>query len=342
MQKGHEFECCDRTQRFDQISQFRDHLRDKHDATLGDWTERLVDACLSTEVVKLVREESSRMRGEYRESMDTNASEEGTYLPASISQLGGIDVKDHLLDKYGAVLVGSDLSGCPRELMNYIRLWQIMERKKSNKRVLEVIQRKVDRSLKPALDEILKTKLGVERGLGLLEADLERARRSCWMQGFDLDFIEEIFPSCKPFERESVGPCENLAVMWNEIPHEEVQAWSTKRGRINYWLLQNLIASSEESKRHRSYLQNGEDLDETQWSQLVLQFWLADEAAIFVESGSSSTNVAVDNDGLCHSARDLQEALALRKRRGFDSESESLESPEPRKRVKVSFIDESP
>lgn len=61
-----------------------------------------------------------------------------------------------------------------------------------------------------------------------------------------------------------------------------------------------------------------------------------------VESGSSSTNVAVDNDGLCHSARDLQEALALRKRRGFDSESESLESPEPRKRVKVSFIDESP
>lgn len=256
--------------------------------------------------------------------------------------LGVIDDKDHLLDKYGAVLVGSDLSGCPRELMNYIRLWQIMERKQPNKRVLEVIQRKVDRSLKPALDEILKTKLSVERGLGLLEADLERARRSCWMQGFDLDFIEEIFPSCKPFERESVGPCENPAVMWNEIPHEEVQAWSTKRGRINYWLLQNLIASSEESKRHRSYLQNGEDLDETQWSQLVLQFWLADEAAIFVESGSSSTNVAVDNDGLCHSARDLQEALALRKRRGFDSESESLESPEPRKRVKVSFIDESP
>jgi hypothetical protein len=29
-------------------------------------------------------------------------------------------------------------------------------------------------------------------------ADLERARRSCWMQGFDLDFIEEIFLSCKP------------------------------------------------------------------------------------------------------------------------------------------------
>ena len=103
-------------------------------------------------------------------------------------------------------------------------------------------------------------------------ADLERARRSCWMQGFDLDFIEEIFPSCKPFERESVGPCENLAVMWNEIPHEEVQAWSTKRGRINYWLLQNLIASSKESKRHRSYLQNGEDIDETLWPQLVLLF----------------------------------------------------------------------
>ena len=52
--------------------------------------------------------------------------------------------------------------------------------------------------------------------------------------------------------------------------------------------------------------------------------------------------MAVDNDGLCHSARDLQEALALRKSREFDSESESLESPEPRKRVKVSFIDESP
>ena len=134
--------------------------------------------------------------------------------------------------------------------------------------------------------------------------------------------------------------------MWNEIPHEVVQAWSTKRGRINNWLLQNLIASSEESKRRRSYLQNGEDLDETQWSQLVLQFRLADEAAIFVESGSSSgsssTNVAVNNDGLCHSARDLQVALALHKRRGLDSESESLESPEPRKRVKVSFIDESP
>jgi hypothetical protein len=45
-------------------------------------------------------------------------------------------------------------------------------------------------------------------------ADLERARRSCWMQGFDLDFIEEIFLSCKPFEKESIGPCENLAVMW--------------------------------------------------------------------------------------------------------------------------------
>ena len=42
---------------------------------------------------------------------------------------------------------------------------QIMERKQSNKRVLGVIQRKVDRSLKPALDEILKTKLSVERDI---------------------------------------------------------------------------------------------------------------------------------------------------------------------------------
>jgi hypothetical protein len=188
--------------------------------------------------------------------MDTNAPEEDTYLPAPISQVGGIDVKDYLLDKYGAVLVGSDLFGCPRELMNYIRLWQIMERKQSNKIVLEVTLRKVDRSLKPTLDEILKTKLSVERSLGLLEADLEQARRARWIQGFDLDFAEEMFPSGKSFERESVGACENLAIMWNEVLYdEEVQTWSTKRGRINYWLFQNLMASSEQPKRHRYYLQ---------------------------------------------------------------------------------------
>jgi hypothetical protein len=156
------------------------------------------------------------------------------------------------------------------------------------------------------------------------------------MQGFDLDFVEDFIPSWKPAEEERGFDCENLAVMWNEVLRDQgVQVRSTKRGRINCWLLQNLIASPEESRRHRSYLPNGQNLGEGQWARLVLEFWLIDEAAIGVESRSSSTNGAVDSDGMCHSDRVRLEVLPLRKRRELGSDDDSLESLEPRKKVKV-------
>jgi hypothetical protein len=98
-----------------------------------------------------------------------------------------------------------------------------------------------------------------------------------------------------------------------------------------------MAASPQESKHHRTYLKHGERLDEKQWARLVLKFWLIDEAAVPVETVStwpSSTNGAVDSDGLCHSTRVLLGALPARKRRDFDSDAASLESDEPRKRAK--------
>jgi hypothetical protein len=331
LHRSHKFECCDRAERFIDITHFREHFRTRHDAIIGEWTEKLVDACVANEVIS----EESYQKSQYNEAVKTILREEAIPGAASEAWFGTIDVKDHMLDKYGAVLVGADPPGSPRELVLYVRLLRIVERKQSNERLLEVFLRKIERSSKFAVQEITKAKNSIERGLVVLKADLERARQACWLEGFDLDFVGDFIPSREAAGEKHEAGCENLAVMWSEVlngPGD--QTGSTKRGRINCWLLQNLIASPEESTRHRSYLQNGQNLGGGLWAQLVLDFWLIDEAAIGVESRSSSTNGAVDSDGLCNSDRVHLEVLPLRKRRELDSDENSSENLEPRKKVK--------
>ncbi|KAE9380702.1 hypothetical protein N431DRAFT_324530 [Stipitochalara longipes BDJ] len=331
LRKSHKFECCDRTERFLLVSKFRDHLKNNHDATIGDWTEKLFDAC----VVKITAEETYQ-NSQYNETVATIFQEEGRPGSAWEIPFGTIDVKDYILDKYGALLVGIGHSGCPKDVVQYVRLRHLLERKYSNKLLLEVFLKKIEVNSKPAFREITNAKKDLESGLAVLEAGLERARLACWKQGFDLDFVEDFIPSRKPNKEDNEGCCEHLAIMWNEILHDqETHALSTKRGRINCWLLQNLIASPEESARHRAYLQNGQPMGEVQWVRLVLEFWLIDEAAVGVESRSSSTNGAVDSDGRCHSDRVLLEGLSLRRRRELHTDDDSSDILEPRKKARV-------
>jgi hypothetical protein len=55
------------------------------------------------------------------------------------------DMKDHLVEKYGALLVGPSLRllECPKELAQYIRLYRMVEKQDSNKQALEVFFRSV-------------------------------------------------------------------------------------------------------------------------------------------------------------------------------------------------------
>jgi hypothetical protein len=333
LHKSHKFECCDRTKRFLLVSQFRDHLKDSHDAIIGNWTEKLVDAC----VVKVATQDTYQ-NTQYNETVATIFQEEGQPGSAWDIPFGTIDVKDHMLDKFGAVLVGIEPPGCPRDVVQYVRLRRLLERKYSNKLLLEVFLKKMEVTSNPAFLEITNAKKDLERGLAVLEAGLERARLACWKQGFDLDFVGEFIPTQKPNQENKEGCCEQLAIMGSEILHNQgAQTRSTKRGRINCWLLHNLISSPEESTRHRNYLRNGQIMSDAQWARLVVQFWLIDEAAVGVESRSSSTNGAMGSDEIWHSDKVLIEDFPLRRRRELDSGDESSDILEPRKKARISL-----
>ena len=81
---------------------------------------------------------------------------------------------------------------------------------------------------------------------------------------------------------------EYLTEIWNEILGEkEARVWSTRKDRINAWLLQNMATSPQGSKNHRNYFKHGERLDKKQWARLILKFWLIDETAVSVETIST-------------------------------------------------------
>ena len=78
-------------------------------------------------------------------------------------------------------------------------------------------------------------------------------------------------------------------------------------------------------------------MSDAQWARLVVQFWLVDEAAVGVESRSSSTNGAMGSDEIWHSDKVLVEDFPLRRRRELDSGDESSDILEPRKKARISL-----
>jgi hypothetical protein len=317
----------------------------------GEWVHHLGDICMRTEWTLEVNPRPSQKAVLLAPNPYNAGRLAGTFSQESERLSTSFDMKDLLVEKYGALLVGPSLRllECPEELAQYIRLYRTVEKQDSNKQALEVFFRSVDLSANQKVHkDLLEAESEVKQGLMASLLDLEQARKACWAQGFDLDTIDELMGSCGPFgdskknilkSKEDNEKCENLTEIWNEILGEKgARVWSTKKDRINAWLLQNMAASPQESKHHRTYLKHGEALDEKQWARLVLKFWLIDEAAVPVETVSTwpnSTNGAVDSDGLCHSTRVLLGALPARKRRDFDSDAASLESDEPRKRAKL-------
>ncbi len=71
----------------------------------------------------------------------------------------------------------------------------------SDVRLLEVFFRTVDRSLNQAIHKgLVQMRQGLRRSLETVKADVEKVRQSCWAQGFDLDFVEEILRPCQHSE----------------------------------------------------------------------------------------------------------------------------------------------
>ena len=155
-----------------------------------------------------------------------------------------------------------------------------------------------------------------------IDAEVERARNSCWERGYNLDGIDQALEP-NDFHGSKIGtssiaePSANtnnelVATMRVAAHYKRAKAWSTRQDRINAWLLQNLVASPDLAQLHRSFCKNGEDLSEEDWGRSVLEFWGMDEAAVRGEQESCSTNGAVDSRGACHSTRVLLEARVQR------------------------------
>jgi hypothetical protein len=277
IQGVHHFQDCDNKERFLDPARFRNHLRLCHNAIDGEWMYHLGDICMRTDWAiepSLGPSQNAILRTHKSYSVGPlvgNFSQDSERLPESF------DMKDDLMQTYGALLVSpsTDPLDCPKELTRYIRLYRLVEKQDSNKQALEVFFCSANLSANQKVHQkLLEAESEVKHGLMALLLDLEQARKACWAQGFDLDTIDELMGSCGLFggskkdvlkSKEDNEKCENLTEIWSEILGEKgARVWSTKKDRINAWLLQNMAASPQESKHHRTYLKHGETLDEKQ------------------------------------------------------------------------------
>ena len=68
--------------------------------------------------------------------------------------------------------------------------------------------------------------------------------------------------------------------------------WTSKRDRVNRWLLHSLLTDDSQAQNHKSAT-SSQDLNEPSWVRMVLQYWFVDEAATGVELASSLSGGAV-------------------------------------------------
>ena len=118
-------------------------------------------------------------------------------------------------------------------------------------------------------------------------------------------------PDKAPTQKNICGTSDEYAKLSKQNITRE---WATKQDRVNSQLLENLRSSSDEVSLHRSILQKSieeygiserveETIDDTQWARLVLKHWLLDDAAAGRQGRLSSTNGAVDSEGMVHDVK---------------------------------------
>ncbi|KAF8847407.1 hypothetical protein BDZ45DRAFT_699232 [Acephala macrosclerotiorum] len=159
----------------------------------------------------------------------------------------------------------------------------------------------------------------LEARLGTINSEAKALQASSWRKGFNTQDLDSYMARCRE-------PGSDLRAMNHAVPQQEkgqgdtdvsvtddklrlkaLTRNATRNDCINVWLLKNLEASSKEMKLHRSFLPTAVTLDKEQWTRMVLKYWLLDEAATGPEDECSSSNGAVDSNGICHSERVLLE-----------------------------------
>ena len=327
LQQQHKYQECGITGMGRHFSpyEFRDHLKQHHGATCGDWMDFLLDACMIDESTQSSKIQLADF--ELHPDQEVQVSED---IIQAVVAPG--EMTHELVPKYGGVLVGIDGEHCPQGLMDYLTTTNRAQKLISDRSLVLALTGRVDRSQCPsAYKELLMASRKIDNNLGLLEKSLMRSKQACWNLGFDLSSFDHGLTTNNttgvPFakselERGEQEQCEHLLNTWQDILHERaVRTWGTSKDRINSWLLQNLAVSQEEQKTHRSFLHNEKGLDENEWARLVLKYWLIDEAAVGNEEEACSTNGAVDSSGLCHSTRVILNTLPVRKRKSVDDSS---------------------
>jgi len=148
-----------------------------------------------------------------------------------------------------------------------------------------------------------------------IEAHIRTYRKTRWRKGHDIDFVDcEMRATQKQVTVNEMisdthqGPASSQLHVswWDVLNHVGPQNWSTKKDRINSWLLQNLAARPDEALRHRKCHQvwvSDDQFSEEEWIRLVLKFWTLDDAARPFEHGDCSTNGTVKSGCYRHSVR---------------------------------------
>ncbi|MCJ1432006.1 hypothetical protein MMC27_001362 [Xylographa pallens] len=120
--------------------------------------------------------------------------------------------------------------------------------------------------------------------LTVLTDEMKALRTTCLQASHSLYEIDQILVI--PLE-ETLGPPnphpshphqDVLALRKSTLASHLLQSWTTRRDRINNWLLHSLRADDQLAQLHRSIL-GEQHLSEKAWARLVLKHWTLDEAA---------------------------------------------------------------
>ncbi|MCJ1378606.1 hypothetical protein MMC17_001705 [Xylographa soralifera] len=325
----HRFKECNLGKKFFREYHFRQHLKHSHRAVLGQWTNDLEALCMKTELsqeqpdtvssLNLLTTDEAKASRLSRELVGGNSSHR------SIQRLG---------EAYRA-LIESSIDAFPSDIANYIRLIQLHETFRTHSNLLTSWTNPDLAQTSPGSRKWTKVQHSVTNHTQRIEAEVERARNSCWERGYNLDEIDRALRPYHPrgpkigtsptSEPSADTPNELAGAVHIAAHHKRAKAWSTRQDRINAWLLQNLVASPKLTQLHRSFCKDGNKLSEEDWARSVMKFWPLDEAATRGEQKNCSTNGAVNSDGACHSARVLLETGILREtteKEGTDSDLE--------------------
>jgi len=143
-----------------------------------------------------------------------------------------------------------------------------------------------------------------------LELKITAMREECWKRGYNVDDVDYILEKSLPHsscilpkrERErGQDPRYTRQIQCSSRP------WSSKQGRINLWLLQNITSSGTgvvdlHRQTLEKYTRKGKTETDEDWRRKVLKYWFIDEAAT-ERRETASTNEAVDSEGFPHDFR---------------------------------------